>query len=364
MARIVLGVGTSHTPMLILPPELWDEYAERDRRLQDLVFPPDGRHLDFDTAVRTVVPAEIRVRRRNLSLYRRQFDAAQRALDALAASIHAARPDVVVIVSDDQDEWFYEDNMPAFCVYWGHSAPIIPRPEPTTGTARERELARLVAHGYGSRRRDVPVADRLGRHLIESLIDQDFDVAHMSYVPPASGGRVTRRFPSADGEVGFDRVSPPRPVGLPHGYSFVVERLLDDLTVPILPVVQNTCYPPNAVTARRCWALGQALAKALTGWDDDARVVVVASGGLSHFVVDEEIDRELLDALAANDGYRLQNLPAHRLRSATSECLNWVTLAGVVTAEPLRMELLAYEPVYRSEAGTGGGLGFARWVAL
>ncbi len=31
MASIVLGVGTSHTPLLLLPPELWDEYAERDR---------------------------------------------------------------------------------------------------------------------------------------------------------------------------------------------------------------------------------------------------------------------------------------------------------------------------------------------
>ena len=28
---------------------------------------------------------------------------------------------------------------------------------------------------------------------------------------------------------------------------------------------------------------------------------------------------------------------------------------------PLEMELVDYEPVYRTEAGTGAGIGFARW---
>jgi hypothetical protein len=353
----------SHTPLLILPPELWEEYALGDRGLRDLVFPPAGYHLSFDDAVATTVPASIRDRPRDLNFFRRQSQAAQDALDRLAESLRAARPDVVVIISDDQDEWFYENNMPAFAVYWGPSAPVIPRPEPVSGTERRRELARLVARGYGARRRDIPVDSHLGRHLVERLMDQDFDVAQLTYPEPVSGGRITRRFPAADGEDTFDVESPPRSVGLPHGYSFVIERLMGDTVIPILPVFQNTCYPPNAVTPRRCLALGQAMAKAFADWEEDVRIAVVASGGLSHFVVDEEIDRELLGALAAGDDERLRNLPTHRLRSATSECLNWVTLAGVLAGERLPMELLAYEPVYRTEAGTGAGLGFARWVA-
>lgn len=361
MAEVVLGVGTSHTPMLILRPELWPEYAQKDHTLRDLVFPPNGYQMSFAEALETVVPGWIRERPMDPEVFRRQWDRAQQSLDELAGSIRDAAPDVVVIVSDDQDEWLYEHNMPAFSIYWGDTAPIIPRPEPTEGTERERELARMIARGYGSCRRDVPVDSRLGRHLIEHLIEQDFDVAHMTHPESVSGGRITRRFPTAGGEVTYDRVSSPRPVGLPHGYSFVVERLLGNLDVRILPVIQNTCYPPNAVTPRRCYALGEAMAKAFADWED-ARIAVVASGGLSHFVVDEEVDRELLAALAVGDRYRLQNLPPHRLRSATSECLNWVTLAGAVGSTSLRMELLAYEPVYRTNAGTGGGLGFARWV--
>jgi 3-O-methylgallate 3,4-dioxygenase len=362
MAQIVLGVGTSHTPLLILPPEMWSDYAARDRGNPELVFPPSGLAMSFDDAVGGYVPAEIQQRSRGLDLFRRQSAASQAALDQLAGSLRAARPDVIVIVSDDQDEWFYDSNMPAFSVYWGESVPIIPRPEPA-GSPLEIEMALLVNAGYAARRVDVPVDARLGRHLVEYLIEHDFDVSQMSCIEPSYGGRVARRYPAAaGGELAWARQLQPRPVGLPHGYSFVVQRLLDGMGTPIVPVIQNTCYPPNAVTPRRCYALGEALAAALAEWDDGVRVAVVASGGLSHFVVDEVIDRALLDAVKSGDKEALTSLPRERLRSATSECLNWVTVAATMAGTGLHPEVLSYEAVYRTEAGTGAGLGFARWV--
>ena len=47
--------------------------------------------------------------------------------------------------------------------------------------------------------------------------------------------------------------------------------------------------------------------------------------------------------------------------SAGSEVLNWVTLGGAMQRTDLAMELLAYVPVYRTPAATGGGWAFARW---
>ena len=362
MASIVLGVGTAHTPLLILPPEMWEDYAARDRSNPELVFPPDGLAMSFSDAVDVCVPDEIQHRPRDLELFRRQSEVSQAALDELAAALQAARPDVVVIISDDQDEWFYDSNMPAFSVYWGESVPIIPRPEPTAGSSREIEMTKLVNAGYAARHVDVPVDAKLGRHLIEYLIEHDFDISQMTYVEPSYGGRVARHYPSASGgELEWARTLDPRPVGLPHGYSFVVQRLLDKIDAPIVPIIQNTCYPPNAVTPRRCYALGEALTGALAEWHDDIRVAVIASGGLSHFVVDEVIDRALLDALKAGDKDALVSLPRERLRSATSECLNWVTLGAAMATTDLQMDVLAYEPVYRTEAGTGAGLGFACW---
>jgi len=42
MAQIVLGIATSHTPMLALSPDLWGSYAQRDAENRELAFPPDG----------------------------------------------------------------------------------------------------------------------------------------------------------------------------------------------------------------------------------------------------------------------------------------------------------------------------------
>jgi hypothetical protein len=361
MAQIVLGVGTSHTPLLILPPELWLEYAERDQANPELVFPPVGRAMSYADALRTVVPDSVRNRPRELATFRGQFERSQAALDTLAQSLKDSRPDVIVIVSDDQDEWFYESNMPAFAVYWGERAPVLPRPPLTRGTERERELAKMIADGYCSHAREVPVASTLGRYLIEYLTEHDFDISHMTYVEESYGGRVRRRYPTVDGELDVVRETAPHAQGLPHGYSFVLERLLGDDHPPILPIAQNTCYPPNAVTPRRCFALGEAVAGALRDWEEDARVAVIASGGLSHFVVDEEFDRMLLRALQDKDTDTLRSLPRERRYSATSECLNWVTVAAMMQRESLEMELLTYEPAYRTEAGTGAGLAFARW---
>ena len=143
--------------------------------------------------------------------------------------------------------------------------------------------------------------------------------------------------------------------------SFVVKRLFDNRPRPILPVFQNTCYPPNQPTPRRSFAIGQAVAAAVRAWGEPAKVAVVASGGLSHFVVDEELDRSLLAALARDDATALTSIPRQRLHSAASEALNWVALGGAMHAGRLRMELLAYVPVYRTPAATGGGWAFARW---
>jgi hypothetical protein len=103
------------------------------------------------------------------------------------------------------------------------------------------------------------------------------------------------------------------------------------------------------------------MADAIRACDNSARVAIVASGGLSHFVVDEELDRCLLQALDRKDAGTLQSLPRERLFSATSESLNWVALGGALHHTELRMELLAYVPVYRTPAATGGGWAFARW---
>jgi len=358
MADIVLGLGTSHTPLLSLPAELWPAYARRDEGNRELAYPPQGLVMSYQEALDYVTP-EVRARYRGAEAFGKQAETCQRALDELSRTLRGIKPDITVIIGDDQDEWFFEDNMPALAVYWGDSAPLIPRRPPASGL--DREMAEAIGHGYGDVPMDVPVASRLGRFLIEYLIEHDFDVAHMRYVRQPYGGRVARRYPTRQGELDYVRETAPREQGLPHAAAFVVKRLFDNAPGMILPVFQNTCYPPNQPTPRRCFAVGEAIAGAVAVWPERASVAIIASGGLSHFVVDEELDRTLLGALAQKDAEALRSLPRHRLYSAGSETLNWVTLGGAMHHTRLTMELLAYVPVYRTPAGTGGGWAFARW---
>src|ERR1700745_8096 len=130
----------------------------------------------------------------------------------LSATLRGVAPDITIVIGDDQDEWFFEDNMPALSVYWGDTAPLIPR-EMTPGT-RAPEGLEAIRRAYGDVAMDVPVASTFGRYLIEYLIEHDFDVAHMRYVKQPYGGRVARRYPTKRGELDYVRETPAREQGL------------------------------------------------------------------------------------------------------------------------------------------------------
>ena len=85
------------------------------------------------------------------------------------------------------------------------------------------------------------------------------------------------------------------------------------------------------------------------------------SGGLSHFVIDEAFDKDVLSAMQSNDEDHLSAIPNHFFRSGTSETKNWITGVGALATTDLKMNLIDYVPCYRSEAGTGNSMAFAVW---
>ena len=348
MADVVLGVGTSHGPMLSMPHELWLEFGEDDRKRDALVAPWDGSTVSYGELLEHADPS-IGAERAPEKLARRH-ETAQKAIGVLAAAVAEARPDVVVIVSNDQQELFHDDGMPSFAVYWGETIPLFARKPSPTGP-RHRAAS---AWGYGDVSRDVPVDAGLGRHLIDQFVDDGFDIAHFRYLRTEYGGIV--------GPAGY--ITQPsrtgmRQQGLPHGFAFVVKRILEDHPIPIVPVFQNTFYPPNQPKAARCYAFGQSLRRGVESWASDARVAIVASGGFSHFVVDPEIDDLAHDALRRRDASALCALPEWRLQSGTSEIKDWITVAGA--CEPLEYHFVDRTPGYRTPAGTGHADGFAFW---
>jgi hypothetical protein len=151
----------------------------------------------------------------------------------------------------------------------------------------------------------------------------------------------------------------PRHAPFGHAWGFVHQRLVGERAIPIVPVLLNTYYPPNQPTPGRCYRLGRAIRRAIEAWPPARRIGVVASGGLSHFYVDEALDRHVLALLGKKDADGIAALPREQLESGSSEIRNWLAAAGAL--EHLDMQLVDYVPCYRSEAGSGVGMAFAIW---
>ncbi len=150
--------------------------------------------------------------------------------------------------------------------------------------------------------------------------------------------------------------------GIPHGWGFVYQQVLGGVVdVPVIPVFVNTFWEPNPPNAARAYDFGRALGRAVGSFPGGLRVGVVASGGLSHMVVDEEFDRPFLEAIVRDDRDHLRSIPASTLTSGTSEARNWLVTAGALAEAGLKGEVVDYQPCYRSAAGTGCAMAFAQW---
>jgi 3-O-methylgallate 3,4-dioxygenase len=133
-----------------------------------------------------------------------------------------------------------------------------------------------------------------------------------------------------------------------------------DRPIPMVPVFLNTYYPPNQPSPRRCFDLGLAIHDLARSFPEDMRIGILASGGLSHFLVNEELDRKVVDALQRKDHDALISLPPNILHTGSSEIRNWICVAAA--AKDLDLGWISYVPAYRSRAMTGVGLCFAQWT--
>jgi len=329
MANIVIGVASSHTPQLSSGVDMWLDHAERDRR-NPMLLGKDARYHNYDELLAQADPAieqELAP-----AVWDDKYQRCQQAIEALTARLEKAQPDIAVVIGDDQREMFKDDGTPAFACFTGTELVDLP----PSGEALER-MPRGIRAASWAAHADHPadhlVASDLSAHIADQLARDDFDLTVFTKQP---AGRT-----------------------LGHAFTFPRYRLGLPPATPIVPVFVNTYYPPNVPSAARCYEFGRALRRAVESWPAQAKVAVIASGGLSHFVVDEELDHRVLDGIAARDAGILGSLSRDQLRSGTSEILNWIVAAGAL--ENLAPTVLDYVPGYRTPAGTGAGMAFARW---
>ena len=328
MANIVLGLATAHTPLFTLEAQDWHLRAAADMANPRLNL-SDGRWLRYQELLAEVGPVHEQASRPE-ELQRKAL-LCERALDRLADALEAAAPDVVLVVGDDQCELFDASNQPAFAVC--HASRLVM--SDAFGRPGSPDWVLKAGKGYLMDARHVlPGHAELGLHLIQGLVDAGVDAASVAGFPE-------------DG-------------GLGHAFGFISKRLFRGRPFPMVPLLLNTYFPPNVPTAARCHDIGRALRTVLQSEGSALRVAIVASGGLSHFVVDPELDLRVMRALRDKDVDTLRAIPRPALNSGSSEILNWVLAAGAL--DDMDLGWWEYLPLFRTPAGTGVGAGFAIWT--
>lgn len=318
MARIVFGFGTSHSSQLSLPPEDWAEQAELDKART----PWDDLMKAAPQSMKNELAEPVQRERHNR---------AQQALRALGDAVARYEPDILVVVGDDQDELFPHDALvPTVALALTPGLYDLPVDLNTLSPVRRKSMWAM----HGEVEELYPIASELSGHVAEHLSADGFDVAVLRTQPP---GR-----------------------SLGHAWTFIRRRILNSTNVSMVPVFLNTYFAPNRPTPQRCVSLGAAIAKAVRSYPEDLRVGLVASGGLSHFVIDEALDNRVLEAFKAGDPTRLARESPDLFTSGTSEILNWITVGSAL--RDFRFQLIDYLPAYRSLAGTGCGFAFGVWA--
>jgi 2,3-dihydroxyphenylpropionate 1,2-dioxygenase len=154
-----------------------------------------------------------------------------RSADRVRAAVARLAPDVVLVIGSDHFHANFYDVMPPFVL----------------------GVEEAVGFGdFGSTAGPLPVASELAWHLYRHLAT-DFDIA-LSYS-----------------------------LTVDHGVVQSYEMITGATGVPLVPLVVNTAAPPLPGLAR-CVDLGRALGEAVRRVPLHLRVLVVASGGLSHWL--------------------------------------------------------------------------------
>ena len=329
MADIVLGIGSSHGPLLSTPPEQWDLRAAADRANKKHAF--RGKTYDFESLLQARAPGfahETTVDKR-----RERFVQCRHALEALGRKFNEVAPDAVVILGNDQREFFNAGLTPAITVYRGGQISNVQHLNEDQPGLNIAEPANSPEEGAL-----YPGATDLADHILRSLGDENFDLAQSDETPSGA----------------------PRG-GIPHAYGFFYHTILQDRTPPSVPIILNVHFPHNTPKLQRCLDLGHALYRAIRSFTGFQRVALMASGGLTHFVIDEEFDRQVIAGMQTGDEELLAKLPESYFKVGTAEIKNWYPVIAAMNAAGLKYHQIAYVPCYRSEAGTGNAMCFAYW---
>lgn len=225
------------------------------------------------------------------------------------------RPDVCIVVYNDHASAFSLQIIPTFAL----------------GLAAEYPIA---DEGFGPRPvPPVPGHPELAWHLAESLVLDEFDMTLVNEMSVDHGLTV--------------------PLSVMFGQ-------VDEWPCPVVPLAVNVVqYPPP--TGRRCFALGQAIRRAVESYPGAERIAIFGTGGMSHQLqaqraglINVEWDTAFLDGLV-HDPERIAAIPhLEYLREAGSEGIElvmWLVMRGALTPQVREVYRATHVPTSNTHNG-------------
>jgi protocatechuate 4,5-dioxygenase beta chain len=230
--------------------------------------------------------------------------------------IREVQPDVAVVIYNDHGLNFFLDKMPTFAV----------------GAAPQYHNA---DEGWGlSVTAPYPGFPQLSWHLIESLIAEEFDITMCQ-------------------EMLVD-----------HGFTVPMSLLWpgsEARPVRTVPICINTVQFPYPSPAR-CLKLGRAIARAVESFEDDSRVLIAGTGGLSHQLegtragfINPDFDRLCMSKIVGEP----ETLAAYSTRDLIRFCgsqgvefLNWLVMRGAVPGAVVEKHRNYHVPISNTAGAT------------
>ncbi|MCB2101678.1 MAG: protocatechuate 3,4-dioxygenase [Rhodobacterales bacterium] len=225
------------------------------------------------------------------------------------------KPDVAIVVYNDHATAFSLELIPTFALGCAERFPI-------------------ADEGMGKR----PVPEVVGHpdlawHMAQSIILDEFDLTIVNAMEVDHGLTV--------------------PLSLAFGQP-------DAWPCPVIPLAVNVVqYPPP--TGHRCLNLGRAIRKAVESFDDDLRVVIFGTGGMSHQLqaqraglINPEFDNRFLDLLV-DDPEAAAAIPhVEYLRESGSEGIElvmWLVMRGALTPRVTEIHRHYHVPASNTAVG-------------
>ena len=229
--------------------------------------------------------------------------------------LEKVRPDVAVVVYNDHGLNFFLDKMPTFAV----------------GAAPEYHNA---DEGWG-----IPTlppyrgAPAFSWHIINELVEREFDLTTCQ-------------------EMLVD-----------HAFSLPLKLLWPNearCPVATIPVCINTVQYPLP-SATRCLKLGRALGEAIASWEEDLRVVIIGTGGLSHQLdgeragfINKDFDLAFMESLIDNPEWVTQYSNAEIVEKTGTqgiELLMWVASRAALPGKVRKVHANYHIPISNTATG-------------